>query len=199
MSNPSEREQARDKPRELIDEWWSTVLAGQVGHAHPVQSEIHARVSNEELVLTGSVPLETDRDEIVAQARPMAADAGLSVRDEIHVTYEATDQPGLLVQTVIAVYASAADARLAEELVLDRLHGSPELTVSRLGPGQPDGLTSAVPLDYQDEARDAFAAGRSLLVATVDETAAFRLREMLDEETRSLTTFAAPPEVARNG
>jgi hypothetical protein len=38
--------------------------------------------------------------------------------------------------------------------------------------------------------------GRTLLVYTVDETAAFAARQLVEEETRSLSTFALPPQPA---
>jgi len=54
-----------------------------------------------------------------------------------------------------------------------------------------DHATAAAELDR------ALDAGRSVIAVAVDETEAFRARELLDEETRSLETLVLPPEPAR--
>jgi hypothetical protein len=46
------------------------------------------------------------------------------------------------------------------------------------------------------DVRKAFDSGRAVLVLRVDETSAFRVRELLAQETRSLWTVATPPTPA---
>jgi len=50
-----------------------------------------------------------------------------------------------------------------------------------------------LPEDFLIDVRKAFNAGDAVLVLRVDETDAFKARELLDEETRSLWTISTPP------
>jgi hypothetical protein len=50
-----------------------------------------------------------------------------------------------------------------------------------------------VPEDFVSKVEKAFTDGEAVLVARVDETEAFKVREMLAEDTRSRWTVATPP------
>ena len=50
-----------------------------------------------------------------------------------------------------------------------------------------------IPREYRAQVRDALRKGNTLLVVTVDEVQAFGVRELIDEETRSLMTLTLPP------
>jgi hypothetical protein len=45
-------------------------------------------------------------------------------------------------------------------------------------------------------ARKALDPGQALLLLTVDETEVFRVRELLEEDTRSEWTVASPPQLS---
>ena len=53
-----------------------------------------------------------------------------------------------------------------------------------------------MPADYLDDARKHLERGAALLIMRVDETLAFRVRGLLEEDTRSQWTVATPPELS---
>ena len=56
-----------------------------------------------------------------------------------------------------------------------------------------DRARDLLPAEFLSDVRKAFDAGEAVLILTVDETAVFKVRELLAEETRSLWTIATPP------
>ena len=58
-----------------------------------------------------------------------------------------------------------------------------------------DRLRALLPEEFIDDAGRALDSGEALLILRVDETAAFRVRELLEEDTRSQWTIAVPPQL----
>jgi hypothetical protein len=65
-----------------------------------------------------------------------------------------------------------------------------------IDPSQAGKLCALMPDDFVPDARKALDGGHALLILTVDETEAFRVRELLDEDTRSEWTMGAPPQLS---
>jgi hypothetical protein len=178
--------------------WWLTVLAGQVTDTHPVQgTRLKARMEGNTLVLSGTVSSEADSREIEAEVEHLRAQGVMEVRNELKVAEEEQDQKGLLTQTLLATFATAEQAGFAEGYLEGHAHIRPGL-VKVIGPetgaAGPEALHAILPQPYWQDAEAALAAQRALLIATVDETDAFKTRELLDEETPSLETVVLPPE-----
>jgi hypothetical protein len=190
--------ESREILRTRVRAWWLSVLAGQAGEAHPVQgSRVKARLEGETLVITGTVPSEADRREIEAEVEHLRGHGVARVQNELEVAPDVADQHGLLVQTLMATFETAEQAGFAEGYLEEHAHIRPRwMTVIAPDGDQAgrDAVHAALPQAYWDDAEKALAAGRALLLVTVDETEAFRARELLDEETHSLMTVALPPE-----
>lgn len=186
--------------RDRVRDWWTQVLAGQVDQAHPVQGgKIKARLDGNTLIITGSVPSEADRREIAAEVEHLRGNGVAAIRDELKVESRGDEQPGLLVQTLIGAFETAEQAGFAEGYLQGHAHVDPRRMLVVATDADDDAqaaLRAVLPDAYQRKAEQALAAGRSVLVVTVDETEAFQARELLDEETRSLETIVLPPEPA---
>jgi hypothetical protein len=180
--------------------WWTQVLAGQIDQAHPVQGgNIKARLDGDTLVITGSVPSEADRQEIEGEVEHLRGNGVAGVRNELKVEPRDDEQPGLLVQTLIGAFETAEQAGFAEGYLQGHAHVDPQRMLVVAADAEEDAqvaLRSVLPEAYQKHPERALAAGRSVLIVTVDETEAFQARELLDEETRSLETIVLPPEPA---
>ncbi len=186
--------ESREILQTRIQAWWLSVLAGQVEGAHPVQgTTLKARVEGNTLILSGTVLSEADRQEIEAEVEHLRQHGVSAIRDELKVVPEVTDEPGLLAQTLIATFETAEQAGYAEGHLEGHAHVRPGL-MKVIGPG--GAVRAVLPEAYWEGAEQALAAGRAILVVTVDETEAFKTRELLDEETQSLETLVLPPEPA---
>ena len=194
--------ESREILQTRIQAWWLSVLAGQASGEHPVYgSGFEARMDGKTLVLSGSVPSGEDRRAIETEVAQLQHHGVEAVRDELQVVPEITDDPGLLVQTLVASFETAEQAGFAEGYMEGHAHVRPGMmTVTT-----PDETHAAVarvhavlPEAYWEDAETALAAGRALLIVTVDETEAFKARELLDEETHSLETLVLPPQPARD-
>jgi hypothetical protein len=186
--------------RDRVRAWWTQVLAGQVDQAHPVQgANLKARLDGDTLVISGTVPSEADRrqiDDEVAHLRGHGVDA---VRNELKVEPRGDERPGLLVQTLIGTFETAEQAGFAEGYLQGHAHVDPQhmlVIAADADEAAHTALRAVLPEAYQEKVKQALAAGRSVLIFTVDETEAFQARELLDEETRSLQTIVLPPEPA---
>ncbi|GEM_PF-2285182 len=186
--------------RDRVRAWWTQVLAGQVDQAHPVQgSNLKARIDGSTLVISGTVPSEADRREIESEVEHLRGNGVDNVRDELQIEPRGDEEPGLLVQTLIGAFDTAEQAGFAEGYLQGHAHVDPQrmlVVAADAGDEARVALRSVLPEAYQEKAEQALAAGRSVLVVTVDETEAFQARELLDEETRSLETIVLPPEPA---
>ena len=178
-----------------VNAWWDAVLAGDVDEPHPILGDsVRVRVRDGCLILSGELARAADRDHLIRQAR---ARIGAGFRD-VDVSRlrlaDSHERPGILDQTLIAAYPDPATARRASDFVLahSRVRPRHHVVVESINKS----LRQAVPADYIDDARKRLAKGDSLLVMRVDETDAFRVRELMEEDTRSSWTVAAPPELS---
>src|SRR5579883_1319194 len=162
--------------RDRVRAWWTQVLAGQMDQAHPVQGgNIKAHLDGNTLVIAGSVPSEADRREIEAEVEHLRGNGVDAVRNELKVEPRGDEQPGLLVQTLIGAFETAEQAGFAEGYLQGHAHVDPRrmLVVAADADGDARAaLRSVLPDTYQQKAEQALAAGRSILIVTVDETEA---------------------------
>ena len=96
------------------------------------------------------------------------------------------------------MFESPDAAAFAQSYLTEHVHVHPE-RLAVFDASAPDAaarIAASLPAAYHDDAQQALAAGRSVLIVTVDETEAFKTRELLDEETRSLKTVVVPPAAA---
>jgi hypothetical protein len=180
----------------LVEAWWTAVLTGEAEEPHPVHGDrLVVRLDGTTLKLSGEVQTVRDRDELVEQARAHVG-RGIDDVDSSALGVVATkEKAGVLEQVLVAAFPNRKTAELALKFVLER---------SRALPRQKEILTSgdrrprlkAVPDGFESEVRTQLDKGRAVLVLRVDETEAFRVRGLLEEDTRSLWTVAAPPQVA---
>ena len=103
------------------------------------------------------------------------------------------ERPGLLEQTIIASFTDRATAELARKFVLEHGRVVPvqEAIIDRTNGER---LRRLVPREHIDDVRRRLARGEAVLVMRVDEIAAFTVRGLLEEETRSHWSLAVPPE-----
>jgi hypothetical protein len=181
---------------ERITGWWDAVLAGETDEPHPIHGErVKVRLKRDTLELSGILDHAKDRDQLVRQARSRIGKGVSKVDVQRLVVAPRLERPGLLDQTIIASYSNRATAQLARNFVVEHSRVAPkhEAIIDHANTGQ---LPNLVSHDYVDDVRKRIDRGEAVLVIRVDETAAFTLRGLLEEETRSHWTLATPPEVA---
>jgi hypothetical protein len=178
----------------LVDAWWATVLAGDVSEPHPVFGDVRVHLRGGQLRLSGELESDDDRTELVRQARQWIG-RGIDSLDVSGLkTANRREKPGILEQTVISTFPSRAAAEFARDFVLKHSRIVPRLNeiVDR---HHADSLPALIPEDFVADARKALDGEHALLVLKVDETEAFRVRELLEEDTRSEWTIATPPQL----
>ncbi len=175
--------------------WWDTVVAGEAEEPHPLHGErLTVRLSADELTLSGELDSKRDRDELVREARERIGRGFSKVDVNRLKVARRKERPHVLDQTVIAAFPNRETASLALKFVLERSRIKPKQE-EILSPGDP--LSSQkIPQDFEADVRRHLEKGRSVLVLGIDETAVFRVRALLEEDTRSLWTIATPPRVA---
>lgn len=188
--------------RDRTRAWWISVFAGQVDHSHPIHgTDVTARIEGDTLILAGQVPTKGDLHEIEREARHLRGQGIRHIRTELRVVPETTEEKGMLVQTLMGIFETAEQARFAAGYLEGHAHVQPDL-MRVIAPDDPaGGMTlprALLPEAFWEDAEQALAAGRALLIVTVDETEAFKARELIEEETRSLRTVILPPEPAHN-
>jgi hypothetical protein len=182
-----------------VDAWWDAVLLGETDEPHPVFGRsISARIQGERLEIAGELERKSDRDELLEQAR---ARIGHGVRevDAAHLKIaRAGERPGILEQTLAAAFPNRATAELARKLVHERgrIRPAREAIVDRVNEGE---LRRLLPEEFVQDARQRIDKGDALLVLRIDETEAFSVRELLEEDTRSTWTIATPPTLIAAG
>jgi hypothetical protein len=175
--------------------WWDAVLAGDDDEPHPhLGPDVRARVKRGCLVLSGAVVDAADRDQLVRQARARTGGAVHDVDASRLRVVGRSEKKGLLDQVLIAAYPDAPTARRAGKFVVEHSRVKPKRHVV-VEPGSGD-ISRAVPASHVQEVKKHRQRGESVVVLCVDETEAFRVRELMDEDTRSSWTLAVPPEPA---
>jgi hypothetical protein len=182
------------KSASLVEAWWESVLAGKVHEPHPIYNNVKVHLHGGRLRLSGELDSVEDRTELVRQARERVG-RGIDRVDvsDLRVAKH-KEKPGILEQTLISAFPNRAAAEYARDFVLKH---------SRVVPKQNDILdaidsdkpNSLIPVDFVSDVRKALDHGRAILILRVDETEAFRVREVLEEDTRSEWTVAAPPQL----
>jgi hypothetical protein len=178
----------------LVDAWWASVLAGDVSEQHPVYGSLKAQLDGGRLRLSGQLENEADRNELVRQARKRIGH-GIDRVEVSQLTVASNhEKPGILSQTLISAFPNREAAEFARAFVLKHSRVAflkDEIVDSK----HLDRLRGLLPEEFIDDAGKALDSGEAVLVLRVDETAAFRVRELLEEDTRSEWTIAAPPQL----
>lgn len=173
--------------------WWSAVFSGQPTTVHPTHSGLRARLAHARLSLSGVVATEDSHKEVLEEARIYGKGTVENIEDQIEVRAASDDEAGILSQTVFATFENKGEAERAAEVLRHLSTVSTDRLVVLAGP---DSLElNSVPEAYRAEVVKALVAGRGVLTATVDETNVLALREVLDQDTASIETVVAPPEV----
>ena len=171
------------------------MLAGAAVGPHPQHGEnVVARLADGRLRLSGVVDQPADRDELLDQAR---ARIGHGI-DEVDATGLAVrsngERAGVLDQTLVAALPDRQTAELVRTFVVDHSRVTPRAEAI-VEPGRRRPLRDLVSPELAADAEKMLDRGMVLLVLRVDETSAFTVRSLLDEDTRSTWTVAAPPEL----
>ena len=176
--------------------WWNAVLAGETDEPHPIHGgRVRVRLDGDRLVLRGELDRREDRAELVRQARSRIG-KGVRQVDVSHLLVAPQlERSGLLEQTIIASYTDRATAQLARKLVLEHARARPtrDLIVDR---ANVDRLRGEMADEYLVDVKRRADRGEAVLVLRVDETVAFTVRGLLEEETRCHWSLAIPPEAA---
>lgn len=182
-----------------VKTWWDNVLAGGTSEAHPVHGDrVHARVRNGRLEVSGRLEQPRDVEQVADQARMRAGHGVAEVDTSGLRVADRHERPALYDQTLVAAYPDRATAELAKRLIDEHARVRPEshAIVDRTNISQ---LRDVLPPAHLDDARRRIDRGEALLVLRVDETRAYTVRSLMEEETRSVWTTATPPEPARRG
>ena len=179
-----------------VSTWWAAVLAGVVDEPHPLHgADVRVTFKGGTLRLSGELPTEEDKSELLAEAREYVGHGIDGVDARQLKVIKSGERPGILDQTLIAAFADREVAELARRYLVDsrRIAAKHVEILDARQEGRARGL---LPDGFAKDLHKAFDAGRAVLILRVDETAAFRVRELLAEETRSLWTVATPPSPA---
>src|SRR5487761_471203 len=182
-----------------IDAWWNAVLAGGVDEPHPVHGDdLKVSIRHGVLRLAAALPTEEDKKELLTKARAYVGH-GIDKVDAKRVrVVKRTEQPGILDQTLIAAFPNRDVAEIARKYLIEfRRLKAKQLEI--LDPSQEEKARRLLPEAFMSDVQKAFKAGEAVLVLRIDETDAFKVREMLAEDTRSRWTVTAPPTAAASG
>ena len=173
------------------------MLAGEANARHPIYGDdLRVKLTDGKLVLSGEVPTRRDRDQLVRKARARIGN-GIHQLDVSGLkTKPRKERPGVLYQTLLAAFDHPDTADLVLGYMLEHSGTKPMLAqvVDRH-----TRLDDVLPAELVDKAGEQLKRGRTLIAVEVDETEAFRARQLLEEDTRSLWTLAAPPHVMPAG
>lgn len=173
------------------------MLAGETSARHPIHGdELKVRFTDGKLVLAGEVPSKRDRDELVREARARIGN-GLTEYDAGALKIRPRgERGGILSQTLLAAFEHRDVAELGLKFLLEHARSKP--LRAQVIDRQAD-LNRVLPAELIEEAKKQLERGRTLVMVDVDETEAFRARSLLEEDTRSRWTIAAPPRVMSKG
>jgi hypothetical protein len=180
-------------PASRTKSWWASILAGQIDDPHPIYgADVDVTFKRGKLQLTGELPSESDRKELLKEARNYVGH-GIDDIDAKHLTVaKRKEKPGILDQTLIAAFPNRHVAEYASQYLVKSRRVEPKL-LEILDSHHQDKMRELLPAEFLADVQKAFDAGEAVVILTVDETSAFKARELLDEETRSLWTIATPP------
>jgi len=178
----------------LIDAWWATVLAGDVSEPHPVFGDVKVQLHGSRLRLSGELESDAERKDLVDQARQRIGHGIDGVDASGLKVTSRKEKAGVLEQTLGSAFPSRDAAEFARDFVIKHSRVVPKQ--SEIVDGHHADIRKRVPADFARAARKALDSGQALLILTVDEIEAFRVRELLEEDTRSEWTVAAPPQLS---
>jgi hypothetical protein len=177
--------------------WWDSVLAGEYDDPHPIYGDrIKVRVIDGRLELAGHLDQDQDRKELLRQARDRAGRGFRTVEASRLKVDEQLERSGLLEQTLLAAFDDKETAELARKFVLERSRVAP-IDQNVVGRGEAARLGKLVPREFVPDVQKMLDKGHALLILRVDETDAFKVRGILEEDARSTWTIATPPRVAQ--
>jgi len=179
---------------ERIKSWWADVLAGQVDEPHPVHgADVLVSFKGGGLHLSGELPSEEDKAALLKEAEQNVGRAIDGVHAKHLTIANRKEKPGILDQTLIAAFPNREVAEFARRYLESR--GIKAKLMEILDRGAEDKARRRLPEYFAKRTEEALKAGRGVLIVRVDETSAFKVRELLDEETRSIWTLAMPPSL----
>jgi hypothetical protein len=179
-----------------IGAWWDAVVAGATDEPHPVHGYgVSARLTGEKLVLAGEVGSRRERSELLKEARTRIGHGFRQVDSSRLRVDEHPEKPGLLDQTLIATFPDSSTAALASKFVMEHSRVTPKemAIIDRTNLGK---LRGILPRDYLEDATKRIERREAVLVLRVDETEVFKVRGLLEEDTRSTWTVTTPPQLA---
>jgi hypothetical protein len=182
------------KSPSLVDAWWASVLAGDVYEPHPIHREVKVQLHGGSLRLSGELETAEDRDELVRQARQRIGHGVDHVDVASLRVASRQEKPGILEQTLISAFPGREAAEYARDFVLEHSRVVPKSN-DVVDASNADKLRVLLREDFARQTRKAIDSGHALLILKVDETEAFKVRELLDEDTRSEWTVAVPPRL----
>jgi len=183
-------------PEAVVDAWWASILAGNIYEPHPIHGPaIKVRLDGSRLRLCGELESPEDRKELIRQARKRVGH-GIDHVDSSDLTIARRDeQSGILDQSLISAFPNREAAEYARAFVIKHSRVEPKYHDIVLQ-GEEERLRAVLPEHWIPKARKWLEEGQALLVLTVDETGAHRVRELLEEDTRSVWTVTAPPTLS---
>jgi hypothetical protein len=167
-------------------------MAGEAEEPHPIHGErLKVRLKDGRIVISGEVDSRRDRDALIAQAKQKI---GHEVDASALAVVERRESRGVLDQTLIAAFPEPGVAELARDLVTQ--HARVTLKAQAIiRAGQEDRLRRLLPEEFAVDAERVLRKNQALLILRVDETDAFNVRRLLEEDTRSTWTVATPPHL----
>jgi hypothetical protein len=183
-------------PEAVVGAWWSSILAGDVYEPHPIYGPaLKVHLDGSRLRLSGELEAPEDRKELIRQAR-MRVGQGIESVDVSDLRIARHDErPGILDQTLISAFPNRAAAEYARAFVIKHSRVEPKHH-EIVGEGEEARLRELLPGRLVEKSRKLLEGGHALLILTVDETAAHRVRELLEEDTRSEWTVTTPPTMS---
>jgi hypothetical protein len=167
-----DKDEAGSKNLEFLPEstrsWWTSVLTGESETPHPTYgTDVAARLDGDTLILSGNVATMQEREEIGGEAERLKGHGIASVRNELEVGPEVTDEPGILVQTLVGIFENAELAGFARRYLEDRLRGHPQLAKvigPDCGPTERAELCLLLPQEFCEDASKALDDGHALQI-----------------------------------
>lgn len=169
------------------------MLAGETAARHPIHGDdLKVKLTDGRLVVSGEVPSTRDRDELAREARKRVG-RGLHEFDASRLRIRPqNEKSGVLTQLLVAAYGHRDTAEVALNFVMEHVRHKPlraELLDKR------SNLADVLPAELLEDAKQRIQSGNTLVAVDVDETEAFDVRALLEEDTQSMWTVAAPPRL----